>query len=171
MNITWEDMLKDKTGKIYLDWIDEDIRCLIMKGPASLCTYIGLPKDHILSGFNYNDLPLNVHGGLTFSSIGDGKVWPKNYWWYGFDYAHSGDYSFYYDTCKDILETYSYHNSEHQWIVSEVEIEAKQTIIELKEYIKKINSLICNKSMALLNIRNDDSIIQKLAERKLKEDI
>lgn len=35
--------------------------------------------------------PLACHGGITFSAKRNRKRWPKNYWYLGFDCAHSGD--------------------------------------------------------------------------------
>lgn len=34
---------------------------------------------------------IDVHGGLTFSGMGDGKQRPAGYWWFGFDCAHAWD--------------------------------------------------------------------------------
>lgn len=34
---------------------------------------------------------IDVHGGLTFSGMGDGKLRPAGYWWFGFDCAHAWD--------------------------------------------------------------------------------
>lgn len=57
------------------------------------CTYILLPKGHMLYGFDeYDECDLKCHYGITYSrdylldeDIGDN-------WVIGFDYAHFGDY-------------------------------------------------------------------------------
>ena len=36
-------------------------------------------------------LLVDVHGGLTFSSMGKGTYLPKGLWWFGFDCAHCDD--------------------------------------------------------------------------------
>jgi hypothetical protein len=59
--------------------------------------YIGIEENHPLAGFDYEEIPIDVHGGFTFSRKGDGEYLPKGYWWYGWDYAHSGDFSGYYE--------------------------------------------------------------------------
>ena len=42
---------------------------------------------------SYEDLDVNVHGGLTFSSMGDNyRGRQEGFKWYGFDCAHSGDF-------------------------------------------------------------------------------
>lgn len=71
----------------------EGYKCLVsrtVKDPSSeyafgghLCGYVHLPENHPLSGFDYDDIPISCHGGLTFSEGG----------LIGFDCAHSGDYS------------------------------------------------------------------------------
>ncbi len=59
------------------------------------CGYIGITKQHPLYKKDNNEIEerggTSVHGGLTFSRIGDNKFYPKNYWWIGFDCNHYGD--------------------------------------------------------------------------------
>ena len=55
-----------------------------------LCGYVGIPNNHPLWGKNYNDVDVQVHGGLTFSEADDDD---KLTWWFGFDCAHAGDIS------------------------------------------------------------------------------
>lgn len=54
--------------------------------------YVRIPEGHEYYGKNYDDIPVNVHGGLTFSDniFGDGKKFSDGYW-VGFDTAHYGD--------------------------------------------------------------------------------
>lgn len=94
MSKTFEELAKDKVGTIYIDAYENGIRYIIMRGPASLCAYIGIPASHPLAGRDYDDIPLDVHGGLTFAHTGDG-LRPEGMFWYGWDYGHSGDKSFY----------------------------------------------------------------------------
>ena len=95
---TFEELASDPEGTIYHDEIREGVRLLILRGPVSVNAYLGVPLDHPLAGFHYNDIPLDVHGGLTFSSKGATRkttTWPASWWWYGWDYGHAGDKSFY----------------------------------------------------------------------------
>ena len=55
-----------------------------------LCGYVGIPNNHPSWGKNYNDVDVQVHGGLTFSEADDDD---KLTWWFGFDCAHAGDIS------------------------------------------------------------------------------
>lgn len=42
---------------------------------------------------SYNDLRVDVHGGLTYSAMGDGhRGRTEGFHWFGFDCAHLGDY-------------------------------------------------------------------------------
>lgn len=49
--------------------------------------YVKLPKGHKYYGVHYDDIPVDVHGGLTYSEEEDG------FWVVGFDTAHGGDHS------------------------------------------------------------------------------
>ena len=92
---TFEELSKDPVGTIYHDEFADGSRFVILRGPVSLCAYLGVPKSHPLAGFPYDDLGelVGCHGGLTFSGtgiVGPGEVW----YWYGWDYAHYLDRSF-----------------------------------------------------------------------------
>jgi hypothetical protein len=50
-----------------------------------LCGYVYIPEGHPLFGKGYDEIDIDVHGGLTFSErVG-------KYWLIGFDCAHMGD--------------------------------------------------------------------------------
>jgi hypothetical protein len=78
------------------------LACLIVRGPSgALCGYVGVPPGHPWHGKDYNDVDVNVHGGLTFARGCDegGKIChvplegeSPDVWWLGFDCAHSGDF-------------------------------------------------------------------------------
>jgi len=59
--------------------------------------YVIIPKGHPYHGKHYDDIPVNVHGGLTFSENAKDLDWPeldkkdKEGWVVGFDTAHFGD--------------------------------------------------------------------------------
>jgi hypothetical protein len=95
MTATFAELATMKSGTILERGYENGVRYLIVRGPLSLCVYVGVPEGHPLTGKDYNDLPLNVHGGLTFAGKGDGYFRPAGMYWYGWDYGHSGDVSFY----------------------------------------------------------------------------
>lgn len=70
-------------------WESSGLACRIRTGGLGcLCGYVGVPTGHPLFGVHYDDLTdVDVHGGLTFSSLfeeGEGALW-----WLGFDTAHA----------------------------------------------------------------------------------
>lgn len=56
------------------------------------CGYVSVPKNHPFYGKSYWDIEdkIEVHGGLTFS----GKLHGFEGLWFGWDYAHAGDYTY-----------------------------------------------------------------------------
>lgn len=69
------------------------------------CGYVAVPKG-ILSE-DYNDINVNVHGGLTYGAEEDDISWV---FWYGFDCDHScdaKDFSIMSDTYKKIYKNYA----------------------------------------------------------------
>ena len=68
-----------KAGVIEITWLS------LMDGVGWGNGYVSVPKDHPWYGKDYNDIEVEIHGGLTFSeSINDE-------YWIGFDCAHYGD--------------------------------------------------------------------------------
>lgn len=60
--------------------------------------YACLPKGHKYFGVDYDNIPVDIHGGLTFSSKSEKCEWPElpeecraDHWIVGFDCAHYGD--------------------------------------------------------------------------------
>jgi hypothetical protein len=130
----YEDYLKLESGTVLVDNTIDDVRYIIMRGPCSLCAYVGIPKGHPLAGVNYDNLynyqiP-RVHGGLTFSDWGNDKYFPNGYWWIGWDYAHYGDMAFF------DYGSYSYSET-FPWTVSEVEAEIKNVLPEFKTLLEE----------------------------------
>lgn len=56
--------------------------------------YVRLPTKHEYFGKDYSYIDIDTHGGLTYAS--DSVTGSnKKGWWIGWDYAHSGDYTYY----------------------------------------------------------------------------
>ncbi len=59
------------------------------------CGYVAVPKSHPDYHKDYCEVPVDVHGELTYANKCEGKIRhidkTTNYWWFGFDCAHSGD--------------------------------------------------------------------------------
>jgi hypothetical protein len=93
---------QDEPDKI--QWMDEATRlpCLIVRGPSgALCGYVGVAEGHRYFGASHEEVPVEVHGGLTFSGVCQppcichlpGEVEADHVHWLGFDCAHSRDVS------------------------------------------------------------------------------
>lgn len=92
--ISEKDKLKEiiyKEGNFY-EWIDKDTgyRCRIIRpfDRSHLCGYVKLPGNYTREWINYDEIPVEVHGGVTFfgplSEIED-EIWV------GFDCDHLHD--------------------------------------------------------------------------------
>jgi len=136
MNERWE-VLDMEVGKVLYDAYHEGIRVLVMRGPSSLCAYCGVPSKHPLAGHSYNDLSIGVHGGLTFSREGKAGLvpipnkWPEGFYWYGWDYAHSGDRCAY-----DYKYNRPLNPREKEWTVKEVVEEARWAAYDFAQLMK-----------------------------------
>ena len=126
---TWEGLKEIKKGTILHDEFRDGLRFIIMRGPVSLCAYIGVPDGHPLAGFEYDDVPIDCHGGLTFSGGGDGYR-PKGFWWYGWDYAHFGDYCFHDDGIPKKM------NEDRKWLLGDVINDSWSVVYLVKQLMK-----------------------------------
>ena len=124
---------KIKVGTILRDWFNEGIRIILMRGPASINVYFGIPKNHPLANHSYDDLPIDCHGGLTFA--GGGKYWPNDYFWYGYDYAHAGDYCIFESKrANEILGKYEL--KEKKWTIKEIVNDSWSALSDFKRLVK-----------------------------------
>lgn len=120
------------------------IEYIYMKGPiGNPVAYIRIPDDHpwnkmvditreienykgkkVTYHTGYDEIPLDVHGGLTFARrITEGDEWPQGFTpgaWVGWDYSHAGDWMPYHSA-----------DSGRKWDMEEVEMECKRAIIQL----------------------------------------
>lgn len=69
-------------------WWEYGLECAVAQGTFSLCGYVRVLPGHPYERFWYDDVPVNVHGGLTFRCRAkEGGAW------FGFDCAHAWDYT------------------------------------------------------------------------------
>lgn len=137
-NKTARDFTIDQEKSVRVaDWRDNGLWIIILSmGGRNFCVYIGVPIDHPLAGYDYDNLPVDCHGGLTFSGKGDGKYRPEGYYWYGWDYGHSGDFTYYGDGTKPM-------DNEQDWTLKQVKGDAWNAVYEmgkLKDLAEKIYS-------------------------------
>lgn len=123
------------------DWREDGLWIIILSnGGRNFCTYIGIPVDHPLAGFDYDLLPIDCHGGLTWAAEGDGKYRPEGYYWYGWDYAHSGDYTFYGEDYR-----FPKRDDEKDWTLKEVKDDAWSAVYDMGK-LKTLAERIYNKA-------------------------
>lgn len=89
-------------------WVDAatDLDCMAHRSPSSgaWCGYVGVPNDHPAHGKSYDEVEVDVHGGLTYGNTCDDEATeenglchvplpgrPHDVFWLGFDCAHSMD--------------------------------------------------------------------------------
>lgn len=92
-----------------VQWLDEatGLPCIIKRGPMGVwCGYVGVSSDHPAYLAKYDDVQVEVHGGLTFAGpcqpheegdeahaichvVEEGE--DDAVWWLGFDCGHSMD--------------------------------------------------------------------------------
>lgn len=55
--------------------------------------YVLLPKEHPWYGMEYEEIPVDIHGGLTYTGYWEDapEQADREKWWIGFDCAHHGD--------------------------------------------------------------------------------
>lgn len=78
----------------FLSWkTDEGFHALIIRSNfGHLCGYVGVPGNHSKYGFDYENMDIGTHCGLTYSKSGIIEYEEDpSYWYFGFDCAHYGD--------------------------------------------------------------------------------
>lgn len=86
-----------------------------------LCAYVRIPETHDFYGKEYDDIPIECHGGLTFCQMTDFELPDiSNGYWIGWDYAHVGDWT-------PLMP----NENDKKWTPDEVVLEAKQVIEQL----------------------------------------
>ncbi|WP_178914064.1 hypothetical protein [Furfurilactobacillus rossiae] len=84
-----------------------------------LCGYVELPSKHPYYGSDYEDIPVDVHGGLTYA------MQNEEYWEIGFDCAHLGD------IIPGLIDHISALPNEHYWTIQDVEHELYKLVDQL----------------------------------------
>lgn len=134
---TFADLAEDAVGTVYVDRWEDGARFVVLRGPSALCAYLGIPPTHPLAGHSYDDLPISAHGGLTYAGSSlIGLV--GGLYWYGWDYAHAGDKSFY-DLKYDL--TPMRIAGDHAWLPEEVEKDSWTAQYEFKALMHLAESI------------------------------
>lgn len=124
---------KDYNGnaQILKEGTYEGYHYLILSLGSHPCAYVELPKNHKYYGLNYDEIPIECHGGLTYSDL-EGVIFPKTNenhrdgFWIGWDYAHLGD-------CYYSMLMPASSSVGKRWTTEEIFKEVKEVIKQLKE--------------------------------------
>lgn len=84
------DLSRIPVGEPLRNEVYNGLRITVLRGPMSLCAYVGLPLAHPLAGRDCDDMAIDVHGGFTYAGEGFGAL-ERGLYWYGWDYAHAFD--------------------------------------------------------------------------------
>jgi len=91
------------------------------------CCYIIIPNGNKFYEVNYDNIPLDCHGGLTYGSHCNPKSGKEDSNWYiGWDYAHLGDH-----TTFDEMFGYGIEDPWHRYFTKELLCDVRATIDEL----------------------------------------
>ena len=114
---------------------------IVRSSLGGLCGYVAVAKGHPAYGQNYDDVNVDVHGGLTYADACSGTVChvpepgePDNVWWLGFDCCHAGDW--HPPSYSGLRDTFPYTGERYRdiaYVTEEVESLAKQLAILPKE--------------------------------------
>lgn len=117
-------------GPLAVGCID-GVEWIILNLGTHPCTYLNVEGTKY-ENIHYDEIPLSVHGGLTFSGKLDCHPDGR---WIGWDYAHCGDYM-----------RFNYACDGHRWTTDELIKEAEEAAKKLSELLKSDNRpVIINK--------------------------
>lgn len=101
-------------------WEYKGYRCAVLFQPmCHRCGYIEIPKDSKYFNVAYDDIPIDVHGGLTYGRdyLSEVSKQEDGTYWIGWDYAHYMD-------CNDYESALEYYKDDEK---------AVEQILRMKE--------------------------------------
>lgn len=99
---------------------------LIIQHPSvgHLCGYVVIPEGHYLYEKHYDDIDLDVHGGLTYSGT---NLALEDDFCIGFDCAHAGDWTPLLGIDDDIYKDISFVEKEIKHMIDQIEENKKES--------------------------------------------
>ena len=93
--------------------------------------YIRIPENHKYYQVDYDEVDVDVHGGLTYGKDylhieNDVKI---DGWFIGWDYGHAGDYMGYY--ADEIFNLALYKDDDKKWTTEEIAKEVRDVCYQL----------------------------------------
>lgn len=141
-----------KPYKIEQEWTHVGLSCAVVQAREGQhrCGYVRVPPTHPDFGKGYDDVNVDVHGGLTFAEVEpcsdhtDGQGW-----WFGFDCAHAGDGMVdpnykssnpEFISIKSLYASSPWRTNEHYWTKEEVAAQCNQLAEQLAAGVTKENN-------------------------------
>jgi hypothetical protein len=121
-----------KPYKIEKEWEHAGLKCVVVQAREGMhrCGYVRVPPTHSQFGKEYDDVPVDVHGGLTFAAEEPCEHEDGKGFWFGFDCAHYGDAMCDRDSQSELSEM-KFINQGHFWTMEEVAAECNQLAEQL----------------------------------------
>lgn len=95
--------------------------------------YIRIPESHKYYDKDYDEINIDVHGGLTYAHdylyIDD--ITKLEGWFIGWDYAHSYDYVGWYE--DEYYQKHDLHKDRKKWTTQEIKEEVASVCYQLSE--------------------------------------
>lgn len=117
------------------EWEHAGLKCAVVlaREHGHRCGYVRVPPNHSQYGLHYDEVNVEVHGGLTF-----GKNEPCSHedgvgFWFGFDCAHCEDSSYEPGFIPEVLSNLyrKYPEYGHYWTLDEVIVETERLAEQL----------------------------------------
>jgi hypothetical protein len=125
------------------EWEAFGLKCaaVVAREHMHRCGYVRVPPKHSTHGKHYDDVDVEIHGGLTFSEIESCEHEDGIGYWFGFDCAHCFDAMYEPGHEPDFIKklddewrakhgTYS-RDTDHYWTLDEVVAETERLAKQL----------------------------------------
>lgn len=134
-----------------IEWEYKGFPCLMIRNTevtGSWCGYVAVPPGHPAFEKGYDNVDVDIHGGLTYANHCQGDIChkpkagePDNVWWLGFDCAHGFDLS---PRMEALMSKLVGSPSlvlfkGHYWTAKEVKVEVQALADQLRTQISLCN--------------------------------
>jgi hypothetical protein len=124
-------------GTILEKGVMNDINYAVIRSTLCICVYVGVPWEDKIASLDYNDIPVNPPGGLTFKSTKNTNFLPQYLCWFGWDYGHD----FNINDMSDLYFHSAFHNNENF-----ADIEVKKLKKDIWDVTYDLHNLLENES-------------------------
>lgn len=139
-----------KPYKVEREWEYAGLKCAVVQAreQGHRCGYVRIPPGHPDHGKPYDDINVEVHGGLTYANDEPCVEADGRGYWVGFDCAHAGDmyvnphvplgYEWKSPQAKSLYDHrrdyFSRYENEHYWTEQDVVNEVNKLAVQLANH-------------------------------------